>query len=58
MTSMSAMDRKRPPENVMARSMVFLLLKHASEETKLPKIVTSRKKTSIRTILIIRVPSI
>lgn len=58
MTSMSAIDKKRLPENVMARSIMFLLLKQAREETRLPKMVTYRKKASMRIILIIKVPSI
>ena len=54
MTSIMAMDRKRVPEKVMARSMTVLLVKQLSEETQLPKMVTSRKRTIMSMILTTR----
>jgi hypothetical protein len=53
-----AMERKRVPEKVMARSITFLFLKHYRPDTQLPKIVTSRKKTTISTAFTAKVPSI
>lgn len=58
MTSIMAIDKKRVPEKVMARSIVFLLVKQARPETQFPKIVTSRKKVSMRQTFTIKTFSI
>ena len=47
-----AMERKRVPLKVIARSIILLLVKQESPETQLPKMVTSRKKMTISAILI------
>ena len=51
MTSIMAMERKRVPEKVMARSITVLLRKQARLETQFPKMVTSRKKAIMRATL-------
>lgn len=48
MTSIIAIDKNNVPEKVIAKSMVFLFVKQASPETQFPKIVTSKKKATIR----------
>lgn len=58
MTSMSAIDRKRVPAKVIARSMICLFLKQLRLEMKLPKMVTSRKNATMSTSFRMKVASI
>lgn len=58
MTSIIAIDRNKVPEKVIARSIVCLLLKQDKAETQFPKIVTSKKKATIRQIFTIKTFSI
>ncbi len=51
MISIIAIDKKRVPENVIAIPMTVGEVKHFKVEMHCPKIVTSKKKTSIRTSL-------
>jgi len=48
-----AIEKKRLPENVIAKSIILLFLKQFREDIILPKIVTSKKKSIIRMILAI-----
>ena len=48
-----AIDKNNVPLNVMARSIILLLVKQDSPETQFPKIVTSKKKTTMSVILMI-----
>jgi hypothetical protein len=57
-TSIRAIERKRVPEKVIARSITARLLKHAREDTQFPNMVTYKKKTPINTSFTIQAASI